>query len=927
MLPILLLLIPQLLFANTIDSLLADNRIRAGVRADNLFAPLDKPDTSVLSADMLEDYRFLLANLPLGDLARMTAEDIKENVRLARQAKESFSWGDAYPQEYFRSFVLPHRVSQEPFVHWRKQFLEEIGPRVKDLSMADAILEVNHWSHEKATYRPTDGRDQDPLTTIRSGFGRCEEEMILTICALRSVGIPARQCYTPYWAHSDDNHAWVEAWADGKWYYLGACEPAQELNQAWFSGPAQRAMLVVSTAYGDVESPQSPPANTDFPQSPPAIAGGVGGVASEPVLRRFGRSTLINSTAVYGPTKELVVKVFDNKSKPAPDVRVIFSLWNYGTLMPATSVVTDKNGEARLVCGIGDWFVSAQSSSLITHPSSLRDGGVASDPIDDDILFWVTGIPKVLRTKIASWFKDDPKLFMAFAHVKGSATEVTLKLDSTTPANWPTELEYTPPITPVAKAPEVISAEGIARGITSSTTQSLPSIEGGVGGGALSKALADSLFRARLAWEDSVRESGLYRTELEFRTIGELDSTNDQRKGKVTTVTIQLDSGAVWAQPGFVSCTEQEKKEIWSILKKSGKNWFNVYKYLLGFEKIEVRKKMKENYDLEDYPFTMPVEGQSWPPFGYALSRLDFDYWRQDTVSHFSKEQLIMLQTLSDKDLPGAYLKLSFLRLPVIFDNENPALNLQLWEFLDSHRDSLEMERFLKYVLPLRIDYEPLGSENHWIRNSDLSLSNSSDSLISLGLDTLAFLRDSITLESTPDRLGPPLTPAQCLELRRGTESDIERLYIGLCRVRGIPARRNPVTGQVERWEESVQQASPPVSGNWVAVEVLNSPKPKAQSQKPKASLTITIAEGDSLSASALYMKDWAVAKWEGNVADVMDFGWHEPFEKISWPQELPIGWYMISSGKRREDGSASVTLKWVEVKKETTNCEFKIED
>lgn len=51
------------------------------------------------------------------------------------------------------------------------------------------------------------------------------EESTFLVAALRSVGIPARQVYTPRWAHTDDNHAWVEAWADGKWYFLGACEP------------------------------------------------------------------------------------------------------------------------------------------------------------------------------------------------------------------------------------------------------------------------------------------------------------------------------------------------------------------------------------------------------------------------------------------------------------------------------------------------------------------------------------------------------------------------------------------------------------------------------------------------------------------------------------------------------------------------------
>lgn len=81
--------------------------------------------------------------------------------------------------------------------------------------MRNAILEVNHWCHEKAVYQPSDARTSSPLATVRTAYGRCGEESTFLVAALRSVGIPARQVYTPRWAHTDDNHAWVEAWADG----------------------------------------------------------------------------------------------------------------------------------------------------------------------------------------------------------------------------------------------------------------------------------------------------------------------------------------------------------------------------------------------------------------------------------------------------------------------------------------------------------------------------------------------------------------------------------------------------------------------------------------------------------------------------------------------------------------------------------------
>ena len=68
--------------------------------------------------------------------------------------------------------------------------------------MDDAILEVNHWCHEKANYQPSDARTSSPLATVRTAYGRCGEESTLLVAALRSVGIPARQVlHAPLGAH------------------------------------------------------------------------------------------------------------------------------------------------------------------------------------------------------------------------------------------------------------------------------------------------------------------------------------------------------------------------------------------------------------------------------------------------------------------------------------------------------------------------------------------------------------------------------------------------------------------------------------------------------------------------------------------------------------------------------------------------------
>jgi transglutaminase-like putative cysteine protease len=187
-----------------------------------LFTILDDASLSTYEQEALE---FLYAYMPLADITDYPGEFHLMNIRASQRAAEEMPWGKTIPEDLFRHFVLPVRVNNEQLDSARVVFYKELEDRVKSLSLYDAILEVNHWCHEKAVYMPSDARTSSPLATVSTAYGRCGEESTLLVAALRSVGIPARQVYTPRWAHTDDNHAWVEAWADGKWHFLGACEP------------------------------------------------------------------------------------------------------------------------------------------------------------------------------------------------------------------------------------------------------------------------------------------------------------------------------------------------------------------------------------------------------------------------------------------------------------------------------------------------------------------------------------------------------------------------------------------------------------------------------------------------------------------------------------------------------------------------------
>ena len=58
----------------------------------------------------------------------------------------------------------------------QQQFLpDEVKDRVKNLSLYDAVLEVNHWCHEKVIYTPSDARTSSCLLYTSSGIKTSRE--------------------------------------------------------------------------------------------------------------------------------------------------------------------------------------------------------------------------------------------------------------------------------------------------------------------------------------------------------------------------------------------------------------------------------------------------------------------------------------------------------------------------------------------------------------------------------------------------------------------------------------------------------------------------------------------------------------------------------------------------------------------------------
>ena len=271
---------------------------------------------------------FLYQYMPLGDSVDYTEKYFEECVQYAFRAKEELPWGNSVPEREFKHFVLPPRVNNENLDRFRATYYEELKGRVKDLSLYEAVLEVNHWCHEHVNYKGSDSRTSAPMATVKTSWGRCGEESTLLVTALRTVGIPARQVYTPRWAHCDDNHAWVEAWVDGSWHFLGACEPEPVLDLGWFNEPASRALLLHTRVFGNYDGP-------------------------EEVISRNSNYTEINVVDNYGKTAKNTITVVDGEGKPVPEITVEFKIYNYAEFCSVVKKTTDDNGQTWLTAGLG----------------------------------------------------------------------------------------------------------------------------------------------------------------------------------------------------------------------------------------------------------------------------------------------------------------------------------------------------------------------------------------------------------------------------------------------------------------------------------------------------------------------------------------------------------------------------------------------
>ena len=284
--------------------------------------------------------KFLYTTMPLSDVGNYGVSSFLDYAEHGVFLWENSPYVKKMPEEIFLNYILYHRINTEEILDCRSIFYEDLKDRIQRKSMAEAAIEINYWCAEKATYHTTDNRTIAPINVYRCGNGRCGEESTFTISALRSAGIPARQVYAPFWSHCDDNHAWVELWCDGKWYFTGACEPEPILNKGWFTNASSRAMMVHSRWFDKIV-----PENED-----------VNGIE--------GNAMVLNQLRRYADVKEVSIRLKKPDGTPAAGTRLSLEVFNYSQFLPIAHMVTDEKGEIHVTTGKGSLHITVMQDGL-----------------------------------------------------------------------------------------------------------------------------------------------------------------------------------------------------------------------------------------------------------------------------------------------------------------------------------------------------------------------------------------------------------------------------------------------------------------------------------------------------------------------------------------------------------------------------------
>ena len=314
----------------------------------------------------------LIKYMPQVDLVSADDSFLLSDLNAIVKAKKRVPWANKVSKGIFYRYILPYRVSQEPLNNFRSLYVDTLLAVIKDVgNMDSAILKIDDWVTIHNKYKSTSPWDQSPIVTLKRGYGRCEEMATLLIMALRTVYIPARFVYTPWWPFTNSNHAWVEVWVNGKWKYIGKLKNPND----WVVAATKRTALVAGTVWGKVTK------------------------NNEPILNSYRMFTIFNSTPNYEDTKTLSVNVTDENNVPVINAKIYIYVYNYSAFRVVASGKTDSTGHYTIRVGKTDLLLTAAKDTEFAWSHVRKNDNAITLRLGNrnipDSSFWFYTIPPV----------------------------------------------------------------------------------------------------------------------------------------------------------------------------------------------------------------------------------------------------------------------------------------------------------------------------------------------------------------------------------------------------------------------------------------------------------------------------------------------------------------------------------------------------
>jgi hypothetical protein len=173
-------------------------------------------DEAQAALNKLKQVNPLMRMVPFtsSELNTMKASWLIDNINLAFEQWHRSSYSNIAFNS-FCEYILPYRISVEPFQPWRAYYGKQyswIGDIIKNKGLTTGLLVLK--ADQRSFFESTWGKESrnEPLPRLGAmqlvarKKGMCEDGVAFTIFSLRAQGIPCTQNIVPFWGTSTGGH-------------------------------------------------------------------------------------------------------------------------------------------------------------------------------------------------------------------------------------------------------------------------------------------------------------------------------------------------------------------------------------------------------------------------------------------------------------------------------------------------------------------------------------------------------------------------------------------------------------------------------------------------------------------------------------------------------------------------------------------------